>query len=86
MAYVVADVVGERPNRKSKLVSVLGIAEEVNDKVARANVMRQVGEEGVAERIVANILNNAARVGVGARLFQLFSGDAWGTGCAAAAR
>ena len=76
VAYVVADVVGERPNREGELVSILGIAKEMNDEVAGADVMGQVGDEGVAERIVANVLNDAARIGVGACLFQLFCGDA----------
>ncbi len=62
---------GERPNGKGKLVGVLGIAEEVDDEVAGADVVRQVGEEGVAEGIVANVLNDGACIGVGACLFQL---------------
>ena len=73
VADVVADVVGERPDGKGKLVGVLGVAKKVNDEVAGADVMGQVGEEGVAERIVADILNDAARIGVGPRLLQLFS-------------
>ena len=75
MADVVADVMGERANGKGKLVGILGVAEEVDDEVAGAHVMGQVGEEGVAEGIVANVLNNAARVGVGPCLFQLFGSD-----------
>ncbi len=71
MADVVADVMGKRPNGKGKLVGVFGVAEEVDDEVAGAHVMGQVGEEGVAEGIVANVLNDASRVGVGPGPFQL---------------
>ncbi len=74
MAYVVANVMGERPNGEGKLVGVLGIAEEVDDEVAGADVMCQVGDERVAERIVANILNDAACIGVGACLLPALRG------------
>ena len=75
VADVVADVMGKRPNGKGKLVGVLGIAEEIDDEVAGADVVGQVREERVAEGIVANVLNDAARIGVGPCLFQLLGGD-----------
>ena len=71
VSYVVADVMGQSPNGEGELVSILGIAKEVNDKVAGAHVVGQVGDELVAEGIVANILNDAACIGVRASLLPV---------------
>ena len=75
IADVVADVMGERPDGKCKLVGVFGVAEKVDDEVPGTDVMRQVREERVSERIVTNVLNHASRVGVRPCLFQLFGSD-----------
>ena len=75
MADVVADVVGERPDSEGQFVGVLGIAEEVDNEVARADVVGKVGEERVAEGIVTDVLNDAACIGVGACLFQFFRSE-----------
>ena len=61
---------GERPNREGKLIGILGIAKEEDDEVAGADVMRKVGEEGIAKRVVADVLDDAACIGVGACLFE----------------
>src|SRR5580698_11005529 len=47
----------------------------MNDKVAGADVVGQVRDELVAERVVANILDDAACIGVRASLFQLCRGN-----------
>ncbi len=49
--------------------------EEREDEVAGADVVGEVGEEGVAEGIVAEVLNGAAAVGVGVGLLKLRFGE-----------
>ena len=71
MADGVADVVRERADGEGQLVGVVRIAEEVDDEVAGADVVGEVGEEEVAEGVVADVLNDAATVGVGAGLLEL---------------
>jgi hypothetical protein len=75
VAYVVADVMREGPDGKGELVCVLGIAEEKDDEVSGADVMGQVGDEGIAVGVVANVLNDGAGVSVGACVFKLLRGD-----------
>jgi hypothetical protein len=42
--------------------------EEREEEVAGADVVSEIGEELVAERVVAEVLNGAAAVGVGVGL------------------
>ena len=67
----VSHVVGERANGKGDVVRGFGIAEEGADEVSGADVVQQVGEEGLAEGIVAEILDDASAVGVGAGFAEL---------------
>ena len=71
VAEAVSDVVGERAYGEGKLVKRLGVVEQREDKVAGADVVGEVGEEGVAEGIVAEVLNGAAAVGVGVSFQEL---------------
>ena len=71
----VADVVGEGADGEGELVGVAGIAEEVDDEVARTDVVGEVGEELVAEGVVADVLDDAAAVGVGAGVLKLRGGE-----------
>ena len=74
MADGVADVVGEGADGEGELVGVFGVAEEVDDEVAGADVVGEIGKEGVAEGIVADVLDDAAAVGVGAGFVELRGG------------
>ena len=67
----VADVVRESADGEGELVSVAGVAEEVDDEVAGADVVGEVGEERVAEGVVADVLDDAAAVGVGTGVLDL---------------
>ena len=66
VADVVADVVRERADGEGKLIRVAGVAKEVDDEVAGADVVGEVREAGVAEGVVADVLDDAAAVRVGA--------------------
>jgi hypothetical protein len=71
----VADVVGKGADGEGELVGVAGVAEEGDDEVAGANVVGEVREVLVAEGVVADVLDDAAAVGVGAGFFELGGGD-----------
>ena len=47
------------------------VEQELANKISAANVMHQVAEIPAAERIVAEILDDGASIGVGMRLFDL---------------
>ena len=67
----VAQVVGERADGKGNVVGGFGVAEEGADEVSGADVVQQVGEERLAEGIVAEVLDDASAVGVGAGFAEL---------------
>ena len=67
----IADVVRKRAHRKRQFVRVAGVAKQVDDKVAGAHIVRQVRKKLVAKRIVADVLDDAAAVGIGAGVLQL---------------
>jgi hypothetical protein len=50
--------VGERAECKRELVDVARIAQQRFDEVPRPNVVHEVAEELVPERVVAEILNH----------------------------
>jgi hypothetical protein len=53
----------------------LGIAEETEDEVSGADIVGQVREEGVAEGVVAEVLDSATAIGVGVGLLKLGVGE-----------
>ena len=65
----------ERADGKGHVVGIFGVTEERADEVAGADVVQQVREDGLAQRVVAEVLNNASAVGVGARLAKLRRGE-----------
>ncbi len=67
----VADVVRERADGEGEFVGGLRVVEKREDEVAGADVVGEVGEELVAEGIVAEVLNGAAAVGVAVGLLEL---------------
>jgi hypothetical protein len=67
----VAEVVGERADGEGDIVGVFGVAEEGADEVAGADVVEQVGEDRLAEGIVAEVLDDASAIGVGVGLAEL---------------
>jgi hypothetical protein len=75
MTYVVANVVGERADGEGEFVSGLGVVEEREDEVAGPDVVGKVGEELIAEGVVAEVLDGAAAVGVGVCFLKLGLGE-----------
>jgi hypothetical protein len=75
VAEAVADVVGERADGEGEFIGGLGVVKEGEDEVAGADVVSEVGEEGVAEGVVAEVLNGAATVGVGVSFLELGFGE-----------
>ena len=71
MTEAVADVVGEGANGEGELIGGFRVAKEREDEVAGADVVGEFGEEGVAEGVVAEVLNGAATVGVGVGFLEL---------------
>src|SRR5215472_8250595 len=55
----------QRAKGERQFVDVLRVVNQLQDKVAAADVMEQVTEKLVAGRIVTHILNQAAAVGIG---------------------
>ena len=62
---------GERADGEGYVVGGFGVAEEGSDEVSGADVVQQVGEEGFAQGIVAEVLDDASAVGIGAGLAEL---------------
>lgn len=62
---VVADVVGKGPDGEGELIGSMRVAEKAEDEVAGADVVGEVGEEDVAEGVIAKVLDCAASVGIG---------------------
>ncbi len=53
------------------LVDILAFEQQLADEVSAADVMHQVAEFPAAERVVAEILDDGAAIGVGVRLSDL---------------
>lgn len=71
----VADVMGERADGEGKLVGGAGVADERKDEVTGADVVGKVGEETIAEGVIAEVLDSAATVGIAMRFLQLGFGE-----------
>jgi hypothetical protein len=67
----VSDVVGEGADGEGEFIGGFRVAKEREDEVAGADVVGELGEEGVAEGVVAEVLNGAATVGVGVSFLEL---------------
>ena len=74
MAVNVGDIVRERAQRKGIFIGILAFSQQLQDKVPGADVMGQVAEILVAERVVAQILNDRATIGIGMRFVKLVFG------------
>jgi len=65
----------EGADGEGELVGSMGVAKKADDKVSGADVVGEVGEELVAEGVVAEVLNGAAAIGVGVGLLELGFGE-----------
>src|ERR1039458_3336682 len=74
MAIIIGRIMGQRSQSEGVLIQVLGFADQVEDKIADPDIMRQIAEKLAAERIIPQILNNAPSVSESVRFGQLFHG------------
>ena len=70
----IGGIVLQRAESERVFVEVLRLADQRRDEVPTADVMREIAEKAAAERIISQVLNDAATVGVGVRLLQLLRG------------
>ena len=75
MTDSVAEVMGEGADGECEVVGSFGFVEERADEVAAADVVEEVREVGFAERIVAEVLNEASAVGIGVRFAEFSGGE-----------
>ena len=66
----------QRSQRKCVFLRVLALPEHLLDKVAAAHVVHQVAEFLAAERIIAQVLNDRAAIGVGVGFLDLIVREA----------
>ena len=64
-------IVRQRAQGEGILVDILAFEQQLANKVSAADVMHQVAEFLAAERVVAEILDDGATIGVGMRLPDL---------------
>jgi len=65
----------EGANGEGELVGGVRVVEEADDEVSGADIVGEVGEEFVAEGVVAEVLDGAAAVRVGVSLLELGFGE-----------
>src|ERR1700732_2291655 len=75
MAGNIRHIVRQRAQRKGVLVDILALEEQLTNKVSTPNVVHQVAEFPTTERIISEILDDRASIGVGMRLFELVLGE-----------
>ena len=64
-------IVRQGSQREGVLVDILAFEQQLANKVSAADVVHQVAEFSAAERVVAEILDDGASVGVGMRFLDL---------------
>ena len=64
VAMIIGGIVRQCSQSESVLIEVLGVADQVEDKISDPDVMRQIAEKLTAERIIPQILNDAPPVGI----------------------
>ena len=67
----VGRIVRQGAQREGVLVGILALAQQFTNKVAAADVVHQVAEFPAAERVVAEVLDDGAAIGVGMRFLDL---------------
>jgi hypothetical protein len=56
-------------------LSVPCVAKEIHEEVTRSDIVGEIRERCVTERIITNVLDDAASIGVGAGMFEIRSGE-----------
>ena len=71
MTEVVGRVVRERAERERVLLEIARVVNQRLDEIARPDVVHEVAEEMVAERVVAEILDDRSAVRERARVLEV---------------
>ena len=71
MSRGIGGVVGKGPQRECIFVQIVRLGDERENKIAAANIMREIAKELTAEGIVAHVLNDGPSIGIGVGLDQL---------------
>jgi len=72
----VGGIVRKRTERKCVLDQICRRRDHVQDEVATSNVVSQIAEQAAAERVVAEIQDDGAAIGVRMGFSQIFVGSA----------
>ena len=75
MTARVGGVVCQRAVCEGQLVRVPTLSDEATDKVSRPDVVNQIAEELASKRVVPEVLNDAAAVGVAVGDVELFRSE-----------
>jgi hypothetical protein len=75
VANGIAYVVRKRADGEGELVGSLCVVEKREDEVAGADIVGEIGEELVAEGVVAEVLNGAAAIGIAVGFLELGLGE-----------
>jgi len=71
VTFRIGGVVFQRSQCERIFVQVLGLTDELRNEIATPDIMREVAEKAAAERIISQVLNDAASVSIGVGQFQL---------------
>ena len=71
VSVVISRIMGERTQRESVPIQILGITQKRKDEVCAANVVRLIAEEVISMRVIAEVLDNGAAVGVPVGFLEL---------------
>jgi hypothetical protein len=67
MTCDICGIVGECAQRKSIIIQIVRfprVAEERNNKITASHIVAEIAEKDAAMRVIAQVLNNRAAVGV----------------------
>ena len=68
----IGSIVGKRAQSEGVFVGVLALLEQFDDEITATDVVHQIAEFHAAKRIVAEVLDHGATVGVTVRFGKLF--------------
>ena len=77
MAGDIGSIVCQRAQGECVFVSILALPQQLLDEVATSDVVNQITEFHAAKRIVTEVLNDGAAIGVTVRLGELCFRQVW---------
>ena len=77
MAGDIRGVVGKRAQSEGVLVGILALQYQLANEIAAANVMHQIAEFYAAKRIVTEVLDDGAAIGITVRHLELLFREPW---------